>query len=222
VSERRGALIVLEGIDGSGTTTQSARLVDALGRRGYAAHLTREPSNGPVGTLIRQALSRRLVVPSAEGARAPGFATMALLFAADRMDHLEAEILPRLARGEVVVCDRYDHSSLVYQAATSDDPEAVAAWTRELNRHARRPDLVLILDVDPAEAKRRRSSRGGGEEIFDADPLQRALAEGYRQCPRHFPGEPMVLVDASRSIDEVGEELERRVVAHLESAMAPT
>jgi dTMP kinase len=217
VSPTAGAFIVLEGIDGSGTTTQAARLVEALGRRGHTVHLTREPSTGPVGTLIRQALSRRLVVPSAEGGRPPGFATMALLFAADRMDHLEAEILPRLERGEIVVCDRYDHSSLVYQSATSDDPEGVAAWTRALNRHARRPDLVLILDLDVDLAKRRRAARGGADEIFDDDALQRRLAEGYRECARHFPGERIELVDAARPIEEVAAELERRVVSLLEA-----
>ena len=67
MSRTKGAFIVLEGIDGAGTTTHSARLVQALEAAGHAAYLTREPSNGPIGTLIRQVLSRRLVVPTAEG-----------------------------------------------------------------------------------------------------------------------------------------------------------
>lgn len=216
MSLTKGAFIVLEGIDGAGTTTHSARLVQALEAAGHAAYLTREPSNGPIGTLIRQVLSRRLVVPTAEGPRPPGFATMALLFAADRMDHLEAEILPRLQRGEVVVSDRYDYSSVVYQSATSDDPEAVAAWTRELNRYARRPDLVLVLDVDVDEATRRRSSRRGEEEIFDADELQRRLASGYRALSRFFPEDRVVFVDASQPIEAVAEEVRRQVLALLD------
>ena len=77
---------------------------------------TREPSDGPVGTLVRQVLTGRIVVP---GGRAPGWATMALLFAADRMDHVESEIEPFIAEGGVMISDRYDASSLAYQSVSS-------------------------------------------------------------------------------------------------------
>src|SRR4029077_10541212 len=77
---------------------------------------TREPSDGPVGTLVRQVLTGRIVVP---GGRAPGWGTMALLFAADRMDHVESEIEPFVSQGGIVVSDRYDASSLAYQSVSS-------------------------------------------------------------------------------------------------------
>src|SRR3954452_22746878 len=124
-----------------------------------AAYRTCEPSAGPVGTMIRQILSHRTVVP---GQGSPGWATMALLFAADRLDHLEAEVLPRLREGTMVISDRYDLSSLAYQSATApagggagriDD---VVGWIRELNRSARRPDLTLVLDVTADVAATRR------------------------------------------------------------------
>src|SRR5688500_15875611 len=91
---RRGAFIVLEGLDGAGTTTQLGRLAEALRARGQRVHTTCEPSTGPIGALIRQALTGRLGLP---GGRGPlDDATLALLFAADRTDHLAAEIMPAL------------------------------------------------------------------------------------------------------------------------------
>ncbi|MGH7327347.1 MAG: dTMP kinase, partial [Polyangiaceae bacterium] len=95
-----GRFVVIEGIDGAGTTTQVARLVERLRKSKVDARATREPSDGPVGTLIRQVLAGRIVVP---GGRAPGWATMALLFAADRVDHVEAEIEPPIEHGAVIV-----------------------------------------------------------------------------------------------------------------------
>ena len=96
VTGMSGRFVVIEGIDGAGTTTQVGRLVDRLRKKNIQARGTREPSDGPVGTLIRQVLAGRVVVP---GGRAPGWGTMALLFAADRVDHVEAEIEPALAVG---------------------------------------------------------------------------------------------------------------------------
>src|SRR5580704_4218459 len=107
MSSKRGRLVVLEGIDGAGTTTHVARLADRLRKLRQPVRATREPSDGPVGTLVRQVLSGRIVVP---GGRAPGWATMALLFAADRMDHVESEVEPVLGEGGVVLSDRYDAS----------------------------------------------------------------------------------------------------------------
>ena len=171
-----GHFIVLEGIDGSGTTTQCAMLADALSARDLPAHVTREPSNGPIGVLIRQILTGRVVVPSRHGARAPGWATMAALFASDRLDHLESEIEPNLRDGVTVVCDRYDHSSVAYQTVSSGDRDGASTWVLELNRLARRPDLTLVLDVDPDVAARRRSTRSGAPELYEASEMQVELA----------------------------------------------
>src|SRR5690242_1367991 len=118
--------IVLEGIDGSGTTTQAARLAQTLQARGARVHATREPSTGPVGRLLRQALTGTLVAD--ERPVQLDFCTLALLFAADRMDHVRREIEPALARGEVVISDRYDLSSLIYQSETSPDAEQYLPW----------------------------------------------------------------------------------------------
>src|SRR5262249_14847135 len=156
---RAGRFIVLEGIDGAGTTTQTTRLVERL--RGEAkAHVkvTREPSDGPIGSLVRQVLTGRIVSP---GGRAPGWATMALLFAADRMDHGGSEMEPFLAQGGIVVSDRYDASSLAYQSVSSGrGGEKAVEWIRQLNKYALRPDLTIVLELAPELAAARREVRG--------------------------------------------------------------
>lgn len=101
-----GLFIVLEGVDGAGTTTHTKLLAASLGARGLPVHTTREPSDGPIGVMIRQILTGRLVVPGMNGPRPPTWKTMALLFAADRADHVEAEIEPNLRDGVTVISDR--------------------------------------------------------------------------------------------------------------------
>jgi dTMP kinase len=158
--------------------------------------------------MIRQILAHRIVIPSEWGAASPGWATMALLFASDRLDHLEAEVLPRLRDGVIVVSDRYDLSSLAYQTATApaDDPAEAArvvAWIRELNARARRPDLTLVLDVRADVAAERRKNRGGARELYEDGELQARLAEAYARAEQLVPSDRIVHVDANKPIDEV-------------------
>lgn len=206
-----GLFIVLEGVDGAGTTTHTKLLADALRGRGLPITTTREPSDGPIGALIRQILTGRVVVPGISGARPSSWSTMAALFAADRLDHLEATIHPNLMDGVTVISDRYDHSSVAYQSVTAGGEPETVAWVRELNRHARRPDLTIVLDVSPDEAARRRKERAAGREIYDATELQQQLAEFYRDIERHFPGDRIVHVEAEGSVDEVHAEVLRQV-----------
>lgn len=173
----RGLFVVLEGIDGAGTTTQVARLAAILRAEGHQVLTTREPSDGPVGMLIRQALARRLVLPGGRGALAPE--TLALLFAADRTDHLAARIRPALEAGMVVLSDRYVLSSLAYQGVLLPQ-----RWVGTVNDFAEAPDLTLFLEVDPAVAGQRRAQRGGAAELFEEDDLQRKIADQYRQAVR--------------------------------------
>lgn len=212
----RGQLIVLEGVDGAGTSTQSARLSDALKAKGYPVHLTREPSDGPVGVLIRQVLTRRMVVPGRAGPRTPRMETMALLFAADRVDHLESEVLPNLGDGITVICDRYVHSSIAYQSLTarSDDEEALD-WVTMINSRARTPDLVLVLDVSPELASKRRAMRGGAEEMYEDDRLQSRLQQFYAKLAERYPDQPVKIIDGSRSIDEVHADCLTETMKHL-------
>jgi dTMP kinase len=128
------------------------------------------------------------------------------------MDHLESELLPTLNEGITVVCDRYDHSSVAYQSVAGGGPEAIA-WIRELNRHARRPDLTLVLCVPPAVAAQRRKQRQGRAEIFDDDRLQQALCAFYERLGEHFQGERIVPIDAVGSTEQVGERVRAAVQA---------
>jgi dTMP kinase len=198
---KEGAFVVVEGIDGSGSTSVVAELAANFRAQKRPVHATCEPSGGPFGVTIRQILSRSYAVP---GRASPsfGWATMALLFAADRLDHLETEVLPHLRAGELVLSDRYDLSSLAYQSATAEpdvSPRAgdPVAWIRELNRQARRPDLTLVLDVDPDVAAERRKSRGGKAELYEKLELQRRLAALYADAERLVPGDRVVHIDAN-------------------------
>lgn len=198
--------IVVEGTDGAGTTTIAANIVDRFRAERRAVHGTCEPSPGPVGSLIRQALTRRLVVPGVLGTGAPQWTTMALLFAADRQDHLEAEILPLLQDGVSVVCDRYDLSSLAYQSATaavSGAHDGVLEWLRSINRYARRPDVTLVLDVDPEVADRRRRARGGKCELYEDHELQHRICEAYKNSEMLLPDDHIVHINANRPLDAV-------------------
>ncbi len=206
-----GLFIVLEGVDGAGTTTHTGLLARALRKKGLPIHTTREPSDGPVGVLIRQILTGRVVVPGITGARPSSWSTMALLFAADRLDHLEATIHPNLMDGVTVISDRYDLSSVAYQSVTGGGEPETVQWVREINRHARRPDLTIVLDVDPAEGARRRRERSVGREIYDDQELQEQLAAFYRDIDMHFPGENIVHVDSTRSVEAVAADVLRAV-----------
>lgn len=194
----RGRFIAIEGIDGSGTTLQTRALGAWLAQRGHSVVETREPTGGAIGALIRERLSVR--------AAALDPAALALLFAADRLDHVAREVEPALAAGAVVLTDRYLLSSLAYQSLDCD-----AAWVREINARAPAPDLTLVLEV-PAEVafarvQRRLGEGVGTEERFDALALQRRIAGHYRRF-RQDPGlGPVRVIDGDRAPERVTADL---------------
>jgi dTMP kinase len=202
----RGAFIVLEGIDGSGSTTQARLLVERLIGAGMDALFTCEPSDGPIGELIRRALQRRLSTADGDPVGLD-WATLSLLFAADRADHAERTILPALKTGRNVVSDRYDLSSLAYQSATSDSAPDVLSWIRQLNSRVLRPDLTFIVDVAAETAERRRLQRGAAAELFEVPELQRKLAEIYRMGEQLVPLDRVVHVDGEQDVASVAAEI---------------
>jgi dTMP kinase len=197
-----GRFITFEGIDGSGTTTQARRMFDALVSADVPVHLTQEPSGGPVGSIIRQIIQRRIVALGRTGPRKPSWDTMGLLFAADRLDHLECEIEPNLQDGINVISDRYVHSSIVYQSVTSDRDDS-REWLALVNGHARAPDLVIHLDVQPEEAFRRRMERQKMVEMYDDPELQEKLARGYNAVFGGLGELNVARIDGSLGEDEV-------------------
>jgi len=197
-----GKFIVIEGIDGAGTTTQAKLLSELFASIGRKCLLTSEPSRGPVGLLLRQILSGR--------ERTLCNDVISLLFAADRIDHLDNEVLPSLRAGSDVVSDRYYHSSFTYQSLQGD-----LEWIRELNSNARAPDLTYILDL-PADlaAERRRRDRTS-EELYEKDSMQRRLEEAYRRLPSVLKDEIIVLVDGRGEIDAVHRAITRDLETRL-------
>ena len=192
----RGRFVVLEGLDGAGTTTQTERLAAALRADGRRVVTTREPSDGPIGTLVRQALTGRLGLPGGRGPLAPE--TLGLLFAADRTDHLHARVLPALERGDWVLSDRYVLSSLAYQGA-----DLPMAWVAEVNRLAVPPDLTLFVRVSPRVAAQRRAARGGDKELFEDEQVQRRVAAAYRRAIQKHAKGRVVEVDGDQPVDAV-------------------
>jgi dTMP kinase len=134
---QKSLFVVLEGIDGSGTTTHSKLLYGFLKMFDLKVHLTQEPSNNEIGLLLRKFLKDKEIPPS----------TDALMFAADRDLHYKSEIKPKLDQGYIVISDRYLESSLIYQSLQSEDISL--DWVKVINKYAATPDLTIILDIDP-------------------------------------------------------------------------
>lgn len=210
---RPGRLVVLEGLDGAGTTTQARLLGEALRGEGRRVHVTAEPSGGPAGALVRQILTRRVAAP--EGAFDP--AALALLFAADRLDHVAAEIAPKLRAGLDVVSDRFTLSSLAYQGVTTGDMD----WVDRLNARAAVPDVTIFLRVRADVAFRRRQAATVDREIFEVGAFQRRVAESYDRAIVRLraQGQRVVEVDGEAPVAAVAAAV-RAEVARLAPAGA--
>src|SRR3569623_1730851 len=204
-SQAAPLFIVLEGIDGSGTTTQLERVTAALRAAGHRVVATREPSTGPIGLLLREILAGKHANP--DGSTLDGRA-MALLFAADRRDHLTREIEPALAAGCDVISDRYLLSALAYQAGEAD-----RSWVERLAEGVRAPDLTLLLDVDIGVAAQRRLKAGRPVERYDADGTLAHVAANYRKLAAVAPD--VVSLDGGASVDAVTAAILDRVQAVL-------
>lgn len=199
---RRGRFVVLEGLDGAGTTTQARLLGEALRAAGRAVHVTAEPSGGPAGALVRQVLQQRI-----GGGRGGGFDphALALLFAADRLDHVAAEVEPRLAEGCDVVSDRYTLSSLAYQGLTTGD----LAWVEVINRRAPAPDLTIFLRVRPGLALGRRQAAGTAPELYEVAAFQRRVARSYQRALELLRrrGQRVEVLDGEAPVEEVASQV---------------
>lgn len=191
-----GTLIVIEGADGSGTTTQSKRLAEELDAERTAEHGERREGENLIGRKVEQMISEEGYSPEA----------IALGFAADRMVHLEEKLIPLLKEGKTVVCDRYYHSSLVYQPTLGAEFE----WVKEVNREAIEPDVTVVLDVEAETGMERIDSRGSDDNIFEDLSFQQEVVERYRRLPKKLD-ENVVLIDSSQSIEEVALEVDEAV-----------
>ncbi|MHA1725700.1 MAG: dTMP kinase [Promethearchaeota archaeon] len=191
---------VFEGVDGCGSTTHSKLLKVFLTNLGFKVYLTREPSNSEIGVLLRKFLSDNSIPPI----------TDALLFAADRNYHYHIEIKKKLEEGYIVISDRYLESSIVYQSLQI--PEISVEWVAEINRFVGKPDLTIVLDIDPKISMERK--RGELLEKFENISfltkvrqlyLERAKNEGYE------------VINTNDIIELVQEKIQQIVLKKLES-----
>jgi dTMP kinase len=187
--------IVLEGIDGTGKSTQSKRLAEHFRTLGKTVTLSREPTDGPWGTLLRNSAEKGRLSPDEE-LRA---------FYNDRKQHVEELIKPALNAGHVVILDRYYFSMMAYQGARGFDPLQIR---QENETFAPVPDLLLILDLDVDTALTRIGSRGDTANEFE----QRGNLDRCREIFLSLKNEPFArVIDANRTTDQVTANILRAV-----------
>ncbi len=198
------AFIVLEGIDGSGTTTHSQLLTKFLEEKGLNVHLTQEPSSSIIGDLLKKILLDENIPPE----------TDALLFAADRLIHYKNEIEKKLEDGYIVISDRYLESSIVYQSSQTDDISI--EWIENINRFVGIPDITIILDLPPEISLKRKLSHlkltGKNKEKFENLDflgkvrnkfLERAKEKGYK------------IIKSENSIESIQNEIQNYIKSQL-------
>lgn len=201
-TERQGFLIVFEGTDGTGKSTQLQLLYDALQEAGYPVMSTREPTDGKYGQEIRQLYKNRHKYSNEEELE---------LFLADRKEHVNQILAPALEGGDIILCDRYFLSTAAYQGANGFDPEVILAR----NSFAPDPDLALLFQV-PIDIGLTRITSGRGETLNDfeqAENLQKVAAI-FAAIDRPY----IKKIDAAGSIESV----HRMVMNHVSDLLSDT
>ena len=196
---KKGIFIVIEGLDGSGKTTQATLLAKKL-EQNHKIFLTAEPSRGKIGTFIREGCLY-------EDKRLPTEAE-ALLFAADRIEHMYNEVKPALDESKLVICDRYIYSSLAYQGSTGLSLE----WIKTINARALQPDFSIFIDVSPEKVIERLQRK---KSIMETLETQTKVREVYLKFVAK--GE-LVRIDGDKPTQAVAEELYGKVSGVLKAA----
>ena len=198
---RKGVFIVIEGLDGSGKTTQANLLTQRLSKT-HSVMFTAEPSQGKIGAYIRKCCLY-------EDKRLPTEAE-ALLFAADRIEHLQSEIKPALENGKIVICDRYTYSSLAYQGSAGLSLD----WIKTINSRALQPDFAIFIDVSPEKVLERLQRK---KSVMETLETQRKVREVYL---KYVEKGELISVDGDKSKEAVAEALFDKVSELLKSANA--
>lgn len=187
----RGRFIVFEGLDGSGQSTQAEMLTRSLN-----AHLTKEPTNGLIGGLIRGSLQK-------DWNSTPE--CLQLLFAADRAHHLKKEITPLLNKGVDVVCDRYLFSTIAFGSLEIDDWQ----YLKEINKRFMLPDVVFYLKVSPKTCIQRIKEGRNSFELFEEEKKLEKIEKGYERLAKEY--DIFKVIDGERSVKDVAEEINKIV-----------
>ena len=200
VMSKKGVFICIEGLDGSGKSTQAKLLAKKINKTSTALY-TAEPSQGKIGKFIRKRLFEQKRMPTT---------VEALLFAADRIEHIENLVAPALAEGKVVISDRYVYSSLAYQGSAGLNLE----WIESVNANALKPDLCIFIDVEPAVVLERLKRKKSVMENLETQQKVRAIYLKYVE-----KGE-LVRIDGGKSKIEVAEALYVEVMGFLNKIKA--
>ncbi|PWK41535.1 thymidylate kinase [Actinoplanes xinjiangensis] len=208
---RSGLFVVFEGGEGAGKSTQVTRLADTLKAEGRDVVVTREPGATGIGSRIRGLVLDR------DKTEAPSARAEALLYAADRAHHVATVVRPALARGAVVISDRYVDSSLAYQGAGRTLPVQEVSWLSAWATGGLKPDLVVLLDVDPGVGLNRVDARGEGADRLESesrafhDRVRYAFLDLAASDPKRY-----LVLDASRPADEIAGAVVERLSGLLE------
>jgi len=194
----KGAFICIEGLDGCGKTTQAKLLVKRM-RKSHNAVYTAEPSHGKIGAFIRKSCLY--------GEKRLSSVVEALLFAADRLEHVENEVLPALNQGRLVVSDRYIYSSIAYQGAAG----LSLKWIEKINEHALRPDFAIFIDVDPKIVMQRLKPN---KSVMENLETQQKVREVYL---KYVAKGELTRIDGDKPRKEVAEALSAVVLKFLKN-----
>ncbi len=208
-SEKTGRFFVFEGIDGSGKTTQIARLAERISALGYEICETREPTDLLVGKMIRQILRGEIGMDNR---------AIAPLFVSDRLDHLtnpQDGLCQMMAEGKIILCDRYYFSSYAYHSV--DMPMDWVIDANTICAQLLRPTVTIFIDISPEVAMERIHSGREGTELFETVERLTQTREKYFEAFHKLEGEEtVVVVDGSQDVDSLAQDIWSRVVRLLQ------
>jgi dTMP kinase len=187
----KGRFIVVEGLDGAGSTTQSLLLEQYLLKTGRKPVLTKEPTVGLIGGLIKAALAGEWKITNG---------ALQLLFAADRAHHVDTIVKPSIAAGRTVISDRYMFSSLAYGAVSNTNVE----WLIKVNSGFPKPDIIIFLDVSPHTSIKRIAAGRFSAELFEKEEKLKAVRREYLKLAKRFG---FKVINGERSIEQVSKDI---------------
>ncbi len=194
-SEEDGKLIALEGPDGCGKSTQVEMLAEWLKSKDFEVETTKEPTDGPIGKILRDNLENKLDLC---------LETEALLFAGDRAEHVSDTIRPYLENGKIVITGRYVYSSLVYQTVRGLSKE----WVEEINKPAIKPDLTVFIDVPPETGLDRVNSSGEPDKFEENLELQKKVSNAYQNLAEE---KNIPVIDGTLTKEKVQKKIREKV-----------
>lgn len=192
--------ITFEGLDGSGSSTQAALLAANLQQKGVSVIQTKEPTTGTIGKLVREYLQHKH--QTSEEA-------LQILFAADRADHLYKVVMPNLEMGRIVISDRYFLSSIAFGTHSEESFK----WLNQLYTTFKKPDLVFLLKVLPAECIKRIEKRGSEKELFEKEETLARVWRNYEKLAKLY--DFVYVIDGMQSIEVIEKQILDIVVSRL-------